>query len=205
MSKNLTNIAEYLNCQSILESQTSLLYAALVDKVEIPLIKTLLKEIEVDTKKHALTLKGVSESLDQIKGTQKQCSKNNPTLQAINTLLREVSKIEKIAPNNLKTLSEILFTLESTMGEEYQSLVQMKTLERMTKILNEEYSIDLTKVKSIFLKIITDEERHIEILETIKQLTAEKEQDSNNMPFVKFQNPDAWFKFAPISYYEPSP
>jgi len=80
----------------------------------------------------------------------------------------------------------------------------MKTLERMTKIINEEYSIDLTKVKSIFLKIIADEERHIEILETIKQLTAEKNHDSN-MPFVMYQNPDPWFKLAPISYYETAP
>jgi hypothetical protein len=132
-----------------------------------------------NTQKHAIILKGVSESLEQIKGTQKECSKNNPTLQTIINLLRKVSKMERFAPEDLRTLSEILFTLESTMGEEYQSLVQMKTLERMTKILNEEYSIDLTKVKSIFLKIITDEERHIEILETIKQLTAEKKQDGN--------------------------
>ncbi len=86
------------------------------------------------------------------------------------------------------------------MGEEYYLLVQMKTLERMTKIINEQYSIDLTKMKKIFLKIIRDEERHIEILETIKQMTTEKEEPSNT-PFVKFQNPDAWFQAAPISYY----
>jgi rubrerythrin len=75
----------------------------------------------------------------------------------------------------------------------------MKTLERMTEIINKEYSVDLTKVKNIFLKIIGDEERHIEILETIKQMTADKKQASNS-PFVKFQNPDAWFKAVPPSY-----
>lgn len=203
MSRNQTNIAEYLNCQSILESQTGLLYGIIASKVEIPLIKTLLKEIELDTQKHSLILKGVSESLEQTKGTQKDCSKNNPTLQTINKLLKEVGKIDRFGPKDLKTLSQVLVTLESKMGEEYQSLVQMKTLERMSKIINEEYSIDLTKVKSIFLKVITDEERHIEILETIRQLTAEKKQDSND-PFVKHQNPDAWFKVAPIAFYEPS-
>jgi hypothetical protein len=93
----------------------------------------------------------------------------------------------------LLKLSEILITLESEMSEEYYILVQMKTLERMTSLINEEYSVDLTKVKSIFFKIIKDEERPIEILETIKQLTTEKEQ-TNNSAFVKFQNPDAWFK-----------
>jgi rubrerythrin len=203
MSRNQTNIAEYLNCQSILESQTGLLYGIIASKVEIPLIKTLLKEIELDTQKHSLILKGVSESLEHTKGTQKDCSKNNPTLHTINKLLKEVGKIDRFGPKDLKTLSQVLVTLESKMGEEYQSLVQMKTLERMSKIINEEYSIDLTKVKSIFLKVITDEERHIEILETIRQLTAEKKQDSND-PFVKYQNPDAWFKVAPIAFYEPS-
>ncbi len=90
------------------------------------------------------------------------------------------------------------------MGEEYYMLIQMQTLERMTAFINEKYSVDLTKIKKIFLKIITDEERHIEILQTINQLTAEKKQESN-VPFVKFQNPDAWFQATPISYYAPSP
>jgi rubrerythrin len=202
MSKTqANNIAEYLNCQSILESQTSLLYGTLSDKVEIPLIKTLLKEIELDSKKHALLLKGVSESVKQPKGTQKECSKINLTLQTINKLSKIVAKIDTVSSEELKKLSEIFITLESEMGEEYYILVQMKTLERMTKIINEEYSIDLTKVKSIFLKIIKDEERHIEILETIKQMTIEKE-TANNTPLVKFQNPDGWFKPKLSTVYE---
>ena len=203
MSKKQTNnISEYLNCQSILESQTSLLYKTLSDKVEIPLIRTLLKEIELDSKKHSLLLKGVSESIKQPKSTQKECLKTSQTLQTISNILRELAKIETAdIAEHLNRLSEIFITLESEMGEEYYTLIQMKTLERMTKIINEEYSIDLTKVKSIFLKIIQDEERHIEILETIKQLTTKKDQASNT-PFVKFQNPDAWFKPRLSSVYE---
>lgn len=191
--KQSNNIADYLNCQSILESQTSLLYGVLSDKVEIPLIKTLLKEIDLDSKKHALLLKGVSESINQSKSNQKECAKNNQTLQTINKLLKKIDEIERIFSKDLLKLSELLITLESEMSEEYYILVQMKTLERMTSIINEEYSVDLTKVKSIFLKIIKDEERHIEILETIKQMATKKEQ-TNNSAFVKFQNPDAWFK-----------
>ena len=199
--KQLGNIAEYLNCQSVLESQTSLLYKTLSDKVEFPLIKTLLKEIELDSKKHSFLLKGVSESIKQSKSKQKECAKSNQTLQTISNILKELAKIEKVDSGDLNKLSEIFVTLETEMGEEYYILVQMKTLERMTKIINEEYAIDLTKVKSIFLKIIEDEERHIEILETIKQLTTKKEQASN-APFVKFQNPDAWFKPKLSSVYE---
>jgi rubrerythrin len=197
--KETGNISEYLNCQSIVESQISLLYKNLSEKIEIPLINTLLKEIELDSKKHSLLLRGVSESIKQPKGKQKECSKNSPTLQTLSTMLEKVAKIDRITNENLKILSEILITLESEMGEEYYILTQMKTLERMTEIINKEYSVDLTKVKSIFLKIIEDEERHIEILETIKQMTADKKQVGNT-PFVKFQNPDAWFQVTPPSF-----
>jgi rubrerythrin len=191
--KEPANIAEYLNCQSIIESQTSMLYSALIAKVEIPLMKTLLKEIEADSMKHSQLLKGVSESIKQPKGTHKQCSKIDQTLLTISKLLKEVDKIDRFTSEDLLKLSEILITLESELSEEYYILIQMKTLERMTEIINEEYSIDLTKVKSIFLKIIKDEERHIEILETIRQLTTKKEEKSN-APFVKYQNPDAWIQ-----------
>ena len=197
--KETVNISEYLNCQSIIENQISLLYRNLSEKTEIPLINVLLKEIELDSRKHSLLLKGVSESIKQPKGKQEEYSKNRPILKTLSKMLKEVAKIDKITKENLKILSEILITLESEMGEEYYILTQMKTLERITEIINKEYSVDLTKVKSIFLKIISDEERHIEILETIKQMTADKKQASNS-PFVKFQNPDAWFKAVPPSY-----
>jgi rubrerythrin len=197
--KETVNISEYLNCQSIIENQISLLYRNLSEKTEIPLINVLLKEIELDSQKHSLLLRVVSESIKQPKGKQEEYSKNSPILKTLSKMLKEVAKIDRITKENLKILSEILITLESEMGEEYYILTQMKTLERMTEIINKEYSVDLTKVKSIFLKIIGDEERHIEILETIKQMTADKKQASNS-PFVKFQNPDAWFKAVPPSY-----
>jgi len=197
--KETVNISEYLNCQSIIENQISLLYRNLSEKTEIPLINVLLKEIELDSKKHSLLLRGVSESTKQPKGKQDEYSKNSPILKTLSKMLKEVAKIDRITKENLKILSEILITLESEMGEEYYILTQMKTLERMTEIINREYSVDLTKVKSIFLKIIGDEERHIEILETIKQMAADKKQASNS-PFVKFQNPDAWYQATPPSY-----
>ena len=197
-------IAEYLNCQSILENQTSLLYRALGDKVDTPLVKTLLKEIELDSQKHSITLNGVSNSFRQPKGKRKECQKNIAALKTITNFIKDLEKIKKVSSEDLWKLSKILITLESQMGEEYYMLIQMQTLERMTDFINKKYSVDLTKIKKIFLKIITDEERHIEILETINQLTAEKKQ-VNNAPFVKFQNPDAWFQATPISYYAPSP
>ena len=184
-------IAEYMNCLSILESQTSLLYKSLSDKIETPLIKTLLKEIEMDSQKHSMLLKGVGESIAQPKGNQKKCSKGSETLRTTERLLKEVGGLQRISSEDLLRLSEILEILESAMSEEYYILVQMKTLQMMMTEINQIYNIDLYSVRDIFMNIINDEGHHREILETIKQLIAKKEQASN-APFVKFQNPDAW-------------
>jgi len=197
--KEPKTISEYMNCLSILESQTSLLYKNISDKIEIPLIKTLLKEIEMDSQKHSVLLKGVSESIAQPKGNQKKCSKSSETLQTTERLLKEVAGIKRISSDDLTRLSEILQTLESAMSEEYYILVQVKTLHMMMKEINQMYNIDLYNVRDIFMNIINDEDHHREILKTIKQLTAKKEQASND-PFVKFQNPDAWSQPMPSDF-----
>jgi rubrerythrin len=197
--KEPRTISEYMNCLSILESETSLLYKNISDKIEIPLIKTLLKEIEMDSQKHSMLLKGVSESITQPKGNLKKCSKSSETLQTTERLLKEVAGIKKISSEDLTQLSQILETLESAMSEEYYMLVQMKTLQMMMKEINQIYNIDLYNVRDIFMNIINDEDHHREILETVKQLTAKKEQASN-APFVKFQNPDAWSQPTPSTF-----
>ena len=197
--KEPRTISEYMNCLSILESQTGLLYKSISDKIETPLIKTLLKEIEMDSQKHAMLLKGVSESITQPKGSQKKCSKGSETLQTTERLLKEVGGLQRISSEDLTRLSEILETLESAMSEEYYILVQMKTLQMMMTEINQMYNIDLYNVRDIFMNIINDEDHHREILETIKQLIAKKEQASN-APFVKFQNPDAWSQTMPSDF-----
>jgi len=188
-----------MNCLSILESQTSLLYKNISDKVEIPLIKTLLKEIEMDSQKHSLLLKEVSESIAKPKGNQKKCSKGSETLQTTERLLKEVAGMERISSEDLIRLSEILETLESAMSEEYYMLVQVKTVQMMMTEINQMYNINLYNVRDIFMNIINDEDRHREILETIKQMTVKKEQVSNS-PFVKFQNPDGWIQGTPSDF-----
>jgi hypothetical protein len=197
--KEPRTISEYMHCLSILESQTSLLYKSVSDKVEVPLIKTLLKEIEIDSQKHSMLLKGVSESITKPKGNQKKCSKGSETLQTTERLIKEVAGVERIGSGDLIRLSEILETLESAMAEEYYMLVQMKTLHMMMKEINQMYNIDLYNVRDIFMNIINDEDHHREILETIKQLVAKKE-EASNAPFVKFQNPDAWSQPAPSTF-----
>jgi hypothetical protein len=108
-------------------------------------------------------------------------------------LQKETAKKQNFTSKDLLDFNERLQLLESQLGEEYYIFVQMKTLEFMMKQIDQAYNIDLTSVKRIFTGIISDEERHIEILATIKKMVTPKEQENNN-PLVKFQNPDAWYQ-----------
>jgi rubrerythrin len=67
----------------------------------------------------------------------------------------------------------------------------------MIKEINQIYRIDLGSVKRIFTHIINDEERHREIIDTIRA-TLEKKQETEESkktvtpPLVKYMNPDNW-------------
>jgi rubrerythrin len=53
--------------------------------------------------------------------------------------------------------------------------------------------VNLRRIKGLFEKIIEEEEHHIELLSTIKEMIAEKpKQEFDNTPTVRYQNPDAW-------------
>jgi rubrerythrin len=192
-NKNQKSLMEFINCLKILELQTHLLYKNLSDKVENTLVKTLLGEIAIDSQKHSEILKGVIESIARPKGDQKECAKDNKILQGVIKFQKEIAKMQKLTSEDLLILNRRLQLLENQMGEEYCTLVQMKTLTFLGAQINQSYNIDLSNVKHIFTSIINDEERHIELLETIKKIVTPKEQEINN-PLVKFQNPDGWYQ-----------
>jgi rubrerythrin len=73
----------------------------------------------------------------------------------------------------------------------------MQTLKHLTKEINENYNISLDNVKSIFENIIKDENRHIELLGTLKELAKPTEKDLDNTPMVRYQNPDNWRNYSP--------
>ena len=96
----------------------------------------------------------------------------------------------------LSQLSEKLAFFESILGEEYYMFVQMKTLQLMMKEINQIYNIELTSLRSLFTHIISDEEHHREMLDTIKSIL-ERHHKADANPEVKYQNPDAWIKSLP--------
>jgi rubrerythrin len=172
------SIASFLSCLSILENDAALLYEALAHKVEAPLIKMLLSTIAIDSKKHSVILKGVSESIAKTEIKPKDCEKTLDDIwQVTGAFHKEIKAKEKITDDELPELSERLTVLEGALGEEYHVFVQLKTLELMAKEVRQLYNVNLEQLKRVFSTIIEDETRHREVLGTIKQLISQKEQE----------------------------
>jgi rubrerythrin len=192
-------IASYINCLSYFENNVFQLYKNLSNKVELPLVKTLLLCIAQDSQKHAMILKAVGESIAKPEGKPKNCEKQlGESGRRIDAFNKEIAKKEKITEAELAKLSEKLVVLESIAGEEYYMFVQLKTLQLLMKEINQLYSIDLRSLKSLFANIISDEERHRTILQTVQRLLKRKEKkQKDNAPAVKYQNPDMWSRPLP--------
>jgi rubrerythrin len=192
--KNKMDIADLLYCSSMLEENTFLLYKKIAEKMSLPMVKSILFQIAFDSHKHSTTFRGIVESIAPVRKKPRNCDKMlGAAWNTVNALLLEFSVMKKISSAELPYLTQKLNELESVFGEEYNILVQLKTLQYMTKEINKLYNVNLRDVKSIFERIIDEEEHHIELLSTIKRMIAEKpEQELDNTPMVKYQNPDAW-------------
>ena len=202
-SNDPKTLSSFINCLSLLEENTHLLYKELADNVEAPLVRSFLLQIAIDSQKHSIALKGVAESIAKPDGNMKECEKKiGESWRIVETLLKDIREKKKIPSGDFPKLVEKLTILESILGEEYYMFVQLKTLELMMKEINQIYNIDLGSVKKIFLNIIRDEETHRELLEKIKTLvTSETKLDT--APVVKYQNPDAWSRPLPDTTYTP--
>ena len=196
-------IAEYINCLSILEDKTALLYSNLSDGTEIPLIKSLLLSISKDSSKHSALLKGIADSISDSKQSPKDCEKKlGEVWRLVSTLHNEAINEDRLGELDFSELMQMLDALESSFGEEYHIFVQMKTLQLMVKEINQLYNVNLEKVKDVFESIIKDEEHHREILAAIVDIVGEESMEHDNTPLVKFQNPDAWSRSLPPTTYD---
>ena len=61
------------------------------------------------------------------------------------------------------------------MGEEYEILVQAKSVIFFASEIDQKYNFKSKNFRKIFEKIISDEQHHNEILETIKEVIHQKE------------------------------
>ena len=190
-------MAKYIGCLSMLEYNTFLLYRTLSEKTETPLAKSLLLSIAQDSSKHSTLLKGIGNSIANLEVKTKDCAENLGQIWiTVTNYLNEV-KNGKVDELSLADLYEKLVPLETELGEEYYVFIQIQTLKHLTKEINESYNISLDNVKTIFENIISDENRHIEILGTLKELAKPIEKDLDNTPMVRYQSPDNWRNYSP--------
>lgn len=198
------SIAGSLQCVALLEKRTSLLYRNLANRVDLPFVKSLLLHIAYDSQKHSEILKGMYESIGKPKMKTKDCEKRwGPTWRVIDDIAREISDRKAVSRESLPSLMRKLTALESSAGEEYYVLVQLKTLQHMTKEIRETYNVDLQDLRDIFEIIIRDEEIHTELLSKMKKfLIGNEEKTTEAEPTVRYTNPDAWSRAMPDSVYE---
>jgi rubrerythrin len=192
-SKNAKNVADFLYCTSNLEEKVFSLYRTLSDKVQNPIVKSLLLYIAYDSLKHSLTMRGIAETISKSKPKPEDyIGKLNQAWKKLASLSTEIANREKVADSELSPLANELAGFENSLSEEYFVLVQLKTLEYMTKDIAQMYKVDLEGLKDIFELIIKDEENHREILNSIEDLFFTGEIMKNNTPVVKYQHPEAW-------------
>ena len=179
------------------------MYGNLSERVEPPLIKSLLRSISLDSSKHASLLKGIAVSLSDSKQNAKDCAKNlGEVWNTVNGFLDELNNKKRVRKVYFSELLPKLMGLESSLGEEYYIFVQMKTLQLMAKEINQLYNINLDKIKKVFESIIRDEEHHREVLATIKDIINEDSAEKDDAPIVKYVNPDAWVHSLPPTTYD---
>jgi rubrerythrin len=196
--------ADYIKCLSILENNTAQLYHVLSNQTEIPLAKTLLLNIALDSTKHSTILRGISNSLATSKKDPKDCAKNlGDVWRTVDYLKSEVTRTQNGSKLELSKLAEKLSALESSLGEEYHVFVQMENLEYLSKEINQFYNVNLDSIRKIINSIIRDEEHHRELLSTIKQLLDQSRKENlDNTPMMKFQSPDSWIQATNIDNHE---
>jgi rubrerythrin len=185
------SLADILQCASILEEKVYSLYRNLGDKADIPLVKSLLLSIAYDSQKHSAIFRGISESIGKPTKSQKDYEKRlGQTLVIVDQLENEIAKKEKISYGDISKFVKDLTTLESTVGEEYFTLVQTKTLLFMTKEIRETYDVDIEDLKDVLASIIEDEEKHEALLSKIRKILMGKENKTDETTSVTFKNPD---------------
>ncbi|MGD0159609.1 MAG: ferritin family protein [Candidatus Bathyarchaeia archaeon] len=195
------SIADFLHCASLLEERAYSLYKNLADKVNLPLVNALLLHIAYDSRKHSVLLKGITGSIAKPKKQPKNYEKKlffGKTWTLIENLAEEIAKEQRIPKKSLASLVKKLMLLESTVGQEYYILVQLKTLQYMTREIRETYNVDIKDLRDILATIIKDEEIHRKLLSKMKKILLGKEkQTEDEAPQVKYKSPDSWTAHIP--------
>lgn len=180
LNKAKKKTAQHLLCSSILEENVATAYRSFASKTENSLIKLLLLFISYDSLKHSKTLLKLSQNIAKTESTTEQCEiiLGKAWKNAVTQAHREMLKKEKITDQELASLIDKMINLESFLGEEYLTILQLKTLELVAK----DSEIDLTGTKKILEWIVEDEKRHEATIMMIKRIITEHKQPTSSRP-----------------------
>jgi len=173
----------YLDCLSMLESNTGVLYRALAERTTLPSIKAILLDVAADSQKHAYLLREVREKLTKSQEKPSDGAKIEEVFNITYEIFREIIAKEELASDELLNLSGKLDVLEKTLGEKYE-YVQLKTQKLADKKLNPLHNVSLDNFGSLFARMINDGERHRELLENIKGIVEQNAQEIRSTTFV---------------------
>ncbi len=196
--ETLTNSSKSL---IVFEKKTIQLYRDIAEKTEhLPLVKSMLFQLAIDSQKHATILKGIVQSLPKTSWKPNELPKTIANAwRSIDDFQMDLSDIDELPKDELIDLAEQLSNLEKIMCEAYDVLVQFGNLEIISRELDKTYRSTFDMLKTVYMEIIHDEEYHKEILGTIVQLLKREEKRVQSAPQVRFQNPDAWNRVSPIN------
>ena len=203
--KDHQTIAAYIQCLSMFETNTYHLYQTLAEKVQMPLASGLLNGIALDSQKHSILLKTISECVEIPEKKIKSCEKKlRKTLRIITSFHIEIQARERINHTNFPRTADNLSIIAGAFGEEYRMLAKTATLEFLVNGINKRSKVNLKDIQFIFETIIAEQAQHAKLLALVEILLR------NNVPkkvdcaiTVKFQNPDRWSQTLPSATYAP--
>ncbi len=207
-------VCKHLNCLSILEKYKALIYSKVADLFEQPFAKSLLQSISQDSTKHSTLLKGLAKSISSLKVRISDCPEYTGELyRLVGNCVNELTSNRR-EMLDFSQLVQMLASLEISFGDSYSAYLQGTSLRLVSRGMSHSCDVSLESIKVIFESILKDEERHRELLKTIKGmiressvqqeiiLRKEKPARKSGTPEVKYQNPDAWVCALPPATYD---
>jgi len=174
-----------LDCFSMLESNISILYTALAERVTLPFAKSLLENIGNEDVKHSAMLKEASEQLTKQKARQNG-KENLENLYNITYLIYRELVVKEEAQEQLKSeeffaMTGKLILLEKGLRQKYEA-AQLKTLKAIGEVTFLEQHRTLNNFGSLFERLIDDCYQHQKILGTIQSLLERKVPEKAEFP-----------------------
>lgn len=172
-----------------LEQELHKLYSNLSEKVEDVAIKTLFTYISADSLKHSIILTRIVKEFGGSKAKEKDFDINiKYSKNLVANLSQDISKSKKINNEEITALSDTLIGFESLLLDEYSKVFRVRESGSPTYLRNSKSQREM----DILSLIVSDEERHKEILLYIVSSGDKKVNFKNEAPTPLYQNPDAW-------------